>query len=155
MKKIRYILLFLVLLSFISCNKSNDIDKVKTVVKDGILKVIDKDKSYILADDALDYNVIYSSQYLIVETRVFSNLQTIRVYKKNGIFKQINPPVAQVLWNRVCKKNRINIEDIRYPQMSFIKWINKNKILVNLTGEIGDKKIDENITYDLTTNRLN
>lgn len=133
--------------------KSEESIKVQSVVHDGVLRINDAGESYVLADDALDYRVIPSpdSLWLAVETQLLSNLQIIRVYKKEsrGRYHPLKDPVAVKLWDELSKKEDFSLDDIRYPRMSFLYWADEGTMFINMSGAFDGREIDRNVTFHL------
>jgi len=137
-----------------SVTKSEDNKTLSFVKKDGILKVnIDKNRSCLLADDAIAYETYVSPKatWIAVETQLLSNIQIIRLYKKNsdGCYKPLKSPLSVELWHTLTAKKGFSIDDVLHPRMQFLKWIDNEQILIALSGEIGNKAIDVNVSYDL------
>ena len=127
--------------------------QLQIIADDGILKIDDRNTTYVLADDAIDYRLIASPKgsWLAVETLLFSNLQIIRVYKRDraGRYKPLQEPVSVKIWAKILKSEAFSTEDIRFPKMRFLEWIDENSMFINLSGETDDKSIDRNITFSL------
>jgi hypothetical protein len=122
------------------------------IKKNGTLSIEENKKIYILADDAIDYEVFLSpdKRAFAVETLLMSNLQIIRIYtKNNNKFEPQNSPVSKKLWQDFSEEKKFKVEDISHPSMKFIKWINNNQLLVELSGDINNITVDANISYNL------
>ncbi len=124
--------------------------EVQVAVREGALFIGDEKESYLLADDAKDYRVIPSPEgsWLAVETQLFSNLEIIRVYKKadDGRYRPLDDAVATKLWRDISTEEGFSIDDVRYPRMGFLSWVDKDTMLINMSGESADKVIDRNVT---------
>jgi len=154
-----FLLSFVLVLLFQGCFETADKSEKKTleaarvqpVVHEGVLRINESGENYVLADDALDYRVIQSpdGQWLAVETRLMSNLQIIRAYRKNnqGRYRPLKDPVAVKLWDDLLKEEGFTIDDVNYPRMRFLRWISENSMLINMSGEFHDKVIDRNVTF--------
>jgi hypothetical protein len=149
------------LLAFTGCfktadqfdNKTTESAKIHSSVHDGVLYLNDAGKSYVLADDALDYRVIPSQdgRWLAVETLLLSNLQIVRVYQrgKSGRYHQLEDPLAGKLWDDLSKEENFMIDDVNYPRMRFLRWTNANSMVINMSGECGGRIIDRNVSFQL------
>jgi len=120
---------------------------------DGILKVKAGEKSCLLANDAIDYEVFISpdTNLIAVETLLMSNLQIVRVYKKenDGCFRPLKHALSVKLWNDLSKKEGFTVEDVSHPRMKFLKWLDNTQVSIELSGEFGIKVIDTNVSCDL------
>lgn len=123
------------------------------IKKDGILKVQEGEKSCLLADDAIDYEVFVSpdTNLIAVETLLMSNLQIIRVYKKDteDCFHPLKHVLSTKLWHDLSEQEGFTVDDVSQPRMKFLKWINNEQVKIELSGEFGTKTIDTNVTSDL------
>ena len=123
------------------------------IKEDGTLKVKEGKKVYLLADDAIDYETFVSpdTTLIAVETLLMSNLQTIRVYKKDagGFFQPLKNALSTKLWHDLSEKEGFSMDDISHPRMKFLKWIDNEQALIKLSGEIENKVIDANVSCDL------
>jgi len=133
-------------------NKPTNYTKKLTFTKEnGILKVREGEKSCLLADDAIDYEVYVSpdATLIAVETILMSNLLIIRVYKKesDGCFRPIKHTLSTKLWHDLSTQKGFSVEDVSHPRMKFLKWIDENTLLINFSGETEMHSIDENITF--------
>ncbi|BDY13875.1 hypothetical protein [Hydrogenimonas cancrithermarum] len=157
---IRYLFFILPLIVLAGCQQpslkaeTHEAPSSFAIVKgNGLLMVKTGEKSCMLADDAIDYEVYPSpnGDALAVETLMMSNLQIVRLYRKTpkGCFRRISPPFAVQLWNRVRETTGYSIEDIEHPRMKFLKWISTNKLEVEIMGESDRGNIDLNVTYSL------
>ena len=125
------------------------------IKKEGILKVKEGEKVCLLADDAIDYETFVSpdATLIAVETLLMSNLQIIRIYKKDadGCFRPLKHSLSVKLWRDLSKKEGFTVDDVSHPRMKFLKWLSNEQILIELSGEIGTKAIDTNVSCDLKT----
>ena len=133
-------------------NKQINNTKELTFTKEnGILKVSEGKKSCLLADDAIDYEVYVSpdATLIAVETMLMSNLQIIRIYKKepDGCFRPLKHALSTKLWHDLSTQKGFSVEEVGHPRMKFLKWVDKNTLLINLSGEIETQSIDENLTF--------
>jgi len=123
------------------------------IKKDGTLKSKEGEKSCLLADDAIDYEVFVSpnATLIAVETLLMSNLQIIRVYKKDadGCFRPLKNALSVKLWHDLSEKKGFSVEHVNQPRMKFLKWLNNEQVLIELSGEIGNKAIDLNVSCDI------
>lgn len=157
----RYFLLILLItfpLLEVGCQEIPQRDKhaeqasaLSFIKKDGTLKSKEREKSCLLADDAIDYEVFVSpdTKLIAVETLLMSNLQIIRVYKKNanGCFQPLKHVLSTKLWHKLSTEKGFSLDDIRYPKMRFLKWIDHDTMLINLSGEMNTQSIDKNMTF--------
>jgi len=143
---------FTILITFFMLLELN-CNELTFIKRNGTLSIEESEKAYILADDALDYDIFLSpdKRAFAVETLLMSNLQIIRIYTKNGNnkFESQNTSVSKKLWNDFSKQKKFKIEDVCYPRMKFIKWIDNNQLLVELSGDINNITVDANISYTL------
>lgn len=118
--------------------------------ENGTLKVRSGGEICLLADDAIDYDTFVSpnATLIAVETLMMSNLQIIRVYKKDakGCFQPLKNKLATKLWNDLSVKEGFSMDNINYPRMKFLKWIDNNQVSIALSGEIDNKVIDANVS---------
>ncbi len=132
-------------------NKEVQVIKLSFIKINGSLILKTKDKSCLIADDAIDYEAYLSSnnKIIAVETLLMSNLQTIRIYLKNSndCYSPMKDAFSTKVWGILSKQKNFKIEDISHPRMKFIKWIDNKQLVIELYGEIDSKVIDENITY--------
>ncbi|RLA70827.1 MAG: hypothetical protein DRG09_02120 [Epsilonproteobacteria bacterium] len=123
------------------------------IKKEGILKVKMGEKVCLLADDAIDYETFVSpnSTMIALETLLMSNLQTVRIYKKDaeGCFKPLQNKLSTKLWHDLSEQEGFNLEDVSHPRMKFLKWIDNEQVQIELSGEIENKAIDTNVSADL------
>ena len=159
----RYLLFALALLTLcggVSCSKvpivySNTkiVNNLQFINKDGVLSTLNPKNNCILADDAIDYEAFVSpdKNFVAVETLLISNIQILRVYKKdiNDCYLSPNASISKYLWQNISQKNEFNIEGVIHPRIKFLRWINNDSIEVQLSGEINTKEFNEHIDYDL------
>ncbi len=123
------------------------------VKKEGILKVKEGEKVCLLADDGIDYEVFVSpnTTLIAVETLLMSNLQIIRVYKKDadGCFHPLKNALSVKLWHDLSEKKGFSVEHVSQPRMKFLKWINNEQVQIELSGEVENKAVDTNVSCDL------
>jgi len=123
------------------------------IKENGTLKVKLGERSCLLADDAINYETFISpnASLIAVETLQMSNLQIVRVYKKDadGCFRPLKNPLSVKLWRDLSKKEGFTVEDVSHPRMKFLKWLNNEQVLIELSGEVKNKVIDANVSYDL------
>lgn len=123
------------------------------IKEDGTLKVKEGEKVCLLADDAIDYETFVSpdSTLIAVETLLMSNLQIVRVYKKDaeGCYKPLKNRLSTKLWQVLSEQEGFTLDDVSHPRMKFLKWIDNAQIEIALSGELDSKVIDVNVTYDL------
>jgi hypothetical protein len=135
--------------------KSNSIvDKeLKIINKDGILKIVDKNKHYILASCGLDYNAHLNENknILVVDVLLLTNLQTIKIFKKrkNQRFKKTNKKAHKYIWERFLKNKSFSYKDIEYPKLQFRDWVDNDTFEVELWGEVNGKVIKDILRYDI------
>ncbi len=142
--------------------KKNSIDSFKSnsiknkdfeiINQDGILKIRDKNKEYILTARGLDYNPHLSNdkKVLVVDTLLMSNLQTIKIFiKKDNKFKKSNKHVSKRLWERYLKNKSYTIKDVQYPKLQFRDWVDNDTFEVELSGEVNGKVIKDILRYDV------
>ena len=136
----------------------SDMQKEHTVAlsftkENGTLKVKSGERSCFLADDAINYETFISpnASLIAVETLLMSNLQIVRVYKKDewGCFQPLKNALSTKLWHDLSEKEKFSMDDISHPRMKFLKWIDNSQVLIGLSGEIGIKVIDTNTSCDL------
>lgn len=135
--------------------QTNNTKKLTFTKENGILKVSEGKKSCLLADDAIDYGVYVSpnAALIAVETMLMSNLQIIRIYKKesDGCFRPLKHALSTQMWHNLSKKKGFSIEEVSHPRMKFLKWINTEQIEIELSGKVGIKIIDANVSCNLKT----
>ncbi len=123
------------------------------IKKDGTLQSKEGNKTCLLANDAIDYEVFVSpdAAMLAVETLLMSNLQIIRVYKKDthGCFQPLKNTLSTRLWNDLSAKEEFTVDDVSHPRMKFLKWISNEQISVELSGEVDKRSINTNISFGL------
>ncbi len=123
------------------------------IKENGMLKVKEGEKICLLADDAIDYETFVSpdATLIAVETLLMSDLQIVRMYKKDteDCFLPLKHPLSVKLWHDLSIQKGFSLNDINHPRMKFLKWINKGKVLVELTAENKNKTIDTNISCDI------
>jgi len=80
-----------------------------------------------------------------------SNLQIIRVYKKDatGCFHPLKHALSTKLWHDLSEQEGFSMDDVSHPRMKFLKWIDNEQVLIELSSEIGIKVVDANISCDL------
>lgn len=121
------------------------------IKKEGILKVKEGEKVCLLADDAIDYETFVSpdATLIAVETLLMSNLQIVRVYKKDaeGCFQALKNRLSTKLWQALSEQEVFTLDDVTHPHMKFLKWIDNEQIEIELSGEVDSKVIDANVTY--------
>ncbi len=152
-----FIIILLAGFMLLEVNCQENINKEVQVIKPSFIKINGslilktKDKSCLIADDAIDYEAYLSSnnKIIAVETLLMSNLQTIRIYLKNSndCYSPMKDAFSTKVWGILSKQKNFKIEDISHPRMKFIKWIDNKQLVIELYGEIDSKVIDENITY--------
>ena len=133
-----------------------NIEQVETlsfIKKEGVLKVKEGEKVCLLADDAIDYETFVSpdTTLIAVETLLMSNLQIIRVYKKDatGCFYPLKHALSTKLWHDLSEQVGFTVDDVSYPRMKFLKWIDNEQVQIELSGEVENKAVDANVSYDL------
>jgi hypothetical protein len=123
------------------------------VKKEGILKVKEGEKVCLLADDAIDYEIFVSpdATLIAVETLLMSNLQIIRVYKKDldGCFHPLKNALSTKLWHDLSEQEGFTVDDVSHPRMKFLKWLGNEQVQIELSGEVENKAVDENVSCDL------
>jgi len=123
------------------------------IKKEGILKVKEEEKVCLLADDAIDYETFVSpdATLIAVETLLMSNLQIVRVYKKDaeGCFQALKNRLSTKLWQALSEEEGYTLNDVSHPRMKFLKWIDNTQIEIALSGELDSKAIDTNVTCNL------
>ena len=123
------------------------------IKKEGILKVKEGEKVCLLADDAIDYETFVSpdATLIAVETLLMSNLQIIRVYKKDatGCFHPLEHALSTKLWHDLSEQEGFTVEDVSHPRMKFLKWIDNEQVQIGLSGEVENKVIDANVSCAL------
>ena len=123
--------------------------------KDGTLQSKEGSRICLIADDAIDYEVFVSpdATLLAVETLLMSNLQIVKVYKKDadGYFQPLKHALSTKLWHDLSAKEGFALDDVSHSRMKFLKWISHEEVLIQLTGEVGIKVVDANVTCNLHT----
>ena len=78
-----------------------------------------------------------------------SNLQIIRVYKKDadGCFHPLKHALSTKVWQDLSLQKEFSVEDVGHPRMKFLKWVDKNTLLINLSGDTEKQSIDENVIF--------
>ncbi|WP_457599656.1 hypothetical protein [Hydrogenimonas sp.] len=124
-----------------------------TEVKEGVLSIKEGNRSYILADDAIDYRVIPSPTgvWLAVESRPVSNLQTLRLYKKesSGRYRLQKERITQRLWERAARRLGFEIADLEPKGIDVLRWEEEGRLHINLHGELPGRRVDHNTTLIL------
>jgi len=112
---------------------------------------IQKHKNCILAVDAIAYEPYISPKAtkIAVETQLLSNIQIIRVYSKasDGCFKAEKEPLSKKVWVTLSANGSFSLDEVLHPRMTFLKWIDEDHIMMHVSGEVGERSIDENVTY--------
>ncbi len=125
------------------------------IKEDGTLKVKEGKKVCLLADDAIDYETFVSpdATLIAVETLLMSNLQIVRVYKKDakGCFQPLKNRLSTKLWQALSEQEGFTLDDVSHPRMKFLKWIDNEQVQIELSGEVGSKVIDTNVSSNLKT----
>ena len=110
-------------------------------------------KHCLLATDAIAYEPYVSPHgtWIAVETQLLSNLQIIRVYRKDtkGCYQALQPPFSTKVWQKIAGKQGFTFEDVIHPRMQFIKWIDNEHLQVKVLGEVNGRSIDEKLVYGL------
>ena len=123
------------------------------IKEDGTLKVQEGKKVCLLAEDAIDYETFVSpdATLIAVETLLMSNLQIVRVYKKDekGCFQALKNRLSTKLWQDLSEKEGFTLDNVSHPRMKFLKWIDNEQIEIALSGELDSKAIDTNVIYHL------
>jgi len=80
-----------------------------------------------------------------------SDLQIVRIYKKNtdGCFRPLQQAVSTKLWYELSATKGFSIDEVNHPHMKFLKWINNHQVLIEISGAIEGKFIDEKVSYVL------
>jgi len=135
---------------------SEDAEQEETlsfIKNEGILKVKEGEKVCLLADDAIDYETFVSpdATLIAVETLLMSNLQIVRVYKKDaeGCFHPLKNKLSTKLWRDLSEQEGFILDDVSHPRMKFLKWIDNKQIEIGLSGELENKVLDANLSCDL------
>ena len=130
-----------------------DIPTLSFTKINGTLIVTNGEKSCLLVKEAIAYETYVSpdTQMIAVEVQLLSNLQIIRMYKKNsaGCYKPFKNPLSTKLWGTLSEKKGFSIDDVLHPRMQFLKWVDNNQILIKISGDLGDKSIDKKLSYAL------
>lgn len=133
-----------------------DTEQEKTlsfIKEEGILKVKEGEKVCLLANDAIYYETFVSpdASLIAVETLLMSNLQIVRVYRKDaeGCFYPLKNRLSTKLWRDLSEQEGFTLDDMSHPRMKFLKWIDNKQIEIELSGELDSKVIDTNVTCDL------
>ncbi|WP_296823340.1 hypothetical protein [Sulfurovum sp.] len=116
-------------------------------------RVKEGEKSCLLSDDAIDYEVFLSpdADCIAVETLLMSDLQVVRIYKKDvdNCFRPLKHAVSKKLWHDLSVTKGFSIDEVNHPRMKFLKWIDNNQILIETSGDIDGGSIDEKVSYAL------
>jgi len=109
-----------------------------------------QNRNCILATDAIAYESYVSplGSWIAVETQLLSNLQIIRVYRKDAKGCYVAPQyvLSEKIWNDFLRNRDIMLEDIVHPRIDFLKWIDDHKIQVHISGDTASSTIDEKFT---------
>jgi hypothetical protein len=120
--------------------------------KDGTLQSKEGSRICLIADDALDYEVFISpdAMMIAVETLLMSNLQIIRIYKKDtlGCVQPLEDAFSAKLWHDLSLKEGFTVNDVSYPRMKFLKWLSSKQIEVELSGEADKRSIAANVRFE-------
>ncbi len=132
---------------------ADNTEKPVFIKENGTLKVKEGGKSCVLAENAIDYEVYVSpdAAMIAVETLLMSDLQIVRVYKKDpdGCFRPLKQALSTKLWHDLSKEEGFSIDEISHPRMKFLKWIGKEQIYIELSGELEKRVVDRNVSCDL------
>jgi len=114
---------------------------------------ISQNRHCLLATDAIAYEPYVSpyGTWIAVETQLLSNLQIIRVYRKDmkGCYHVLQYPFSTKVWQKIAKKQGFIFENVIHPRMQFIKWIDNEHLQIEVLGEVNDRSIDEKLVYGL------
>ena len=120
--------------------------------KDGILQSKEGSRICLIADDAIEYEVFVSpdAMMIAVETLLMSNLQIIRIYKKDtlGCFQPLKDALSTKLWHDLSVKEGFMVEHVSRPRMKFLKWVSNKQIEVELSGEVDKRSISANVRFE-------
>ena len=136
---------------------SNSIPKVKEITfskENGKLILhTPQNRNCILATDAIAYEPYVSplGSWIAVETQLLSDLQIIKVYRKDAKGCYVAPQyvLSEKIWNDFLRNRYIMLEDIEHPRIDFLKWIDDHKIQVHISGGTAFSTINEKFTYIL------
>ena len=107
----------------------------------------------LLATDAIAYEPYVSPHgtWIAVEIQLLSNLQIIRIYRKDrkGCYHALQPPFSTKVWQKIARKQGFTFEDVIHPRMQFIKWIDNEHLQIEVLGEVSGRSIDEKLVYGL------
>ncbi len=112
-----------------------------------------ENKSCMLATDAIAYEPYVSpdATWIAVETQLLSNLQILRIYRKDakGCYSELQPSFSKKVWHDILQNRAVRLEEIIHPRMDFLAWTDRNKIKIHVSGDMGNTFIDKNLTYEL------
>lgn len=121
--------------------------------ENGSLKVKEEGKVCLLSEDAIDYEVFVSpdATFIAVETLLMSDLQIVRIYKKDvdNCFRPLKHSVSKKLWHDLSVVKGFSIDEVNHPRMKFLKWLDNKKLQIELSGEVDSKAVDTNVICDL------
>lgn len=124
------------------------------IEKDGSLIVFQGERSCLLGDDAIDYEVYISlnKSFLVVETMLTSTIQIARVYKKEigGCYVASKTSISKILWKEVSLKRGFLLEEVKHPRIKFLQWLGDSRVKLELSGELESGEFYESFEYDLS-----
>jgi len=112
-----------------------------------------QNKHCLLATDAIAYEPYVSpdATWIAVETQLLSNIQILRLYRKdvNGCYTAPGYALSEKIWNDFLRNRNIMLEEIVHPRIDFLQWIDDHKIQVHISGDTEYDSIDKEFTYVL------
>jgi len=105
---------------------------------DDELWVIDSDgESYLVPVEGQNFYPLASpnSDWLAVEVQLFSNLRTLKIYRKVvNEYVETDHPAATYLWQRAAQENGVDPDNVTYPGIRILRWLNEDRIEVEMSG---------------------
>lgn len=121
-------------------------------IADGQLFFVDPERGeQLLADDALDYvvHVAPGNELIAVETVLFSNLQTLRVYRRAGRRWSEVEGVSSSLWEQASRQLGLDTEAIERARCRFKRWDDDGNAVLTMSGETAAGEFALELRHDL------
>jgi len=95
-----------------------------------------------LIEAAQQYRPVLSpdSRWLAVETRLFSDLQVVRVFRRDGDrFEEVDPDPVLATWARVASREGFLVEDVVRARASVAGWDDDDVLILELSGDLPER----------------
>lgn len=142
----RNIGIIVLLLLVISCKPSPDKDnhtlKLSSSLKDGELTLSVNDKTQVLKEkgDIVDFHTTANNRTIALEVEKLSTLSILKLYKWNlssEKYVEDTTNINRVAWQNFEQSHSIKTEELESSHVYFIKWKEKDSIVVELRGNTG------------------